>query len=95
MRYAHPVTGFANTLQLLQLELIMPSGPGSSGHRGCGETPYEEDSIARLSNQLVQLFVRVEADRQQRIEEAEAERNGRPAKSPRGAHILQQSCRTS
>ena len=66
----------------------MPTGPGSSGHRGGGESPYEEDAIARLSNQLVQLSARVEADRQQRAEEAEAERNGRPARSPRSANIL-------
>ena len=52
----------------------MPRSPGSSGHRGGGESRYEEDAIARLSNQLVQLSSRVEADRQQRAEEAEAER---------------------
>ena len=52
----------------------MPTGPGSSGHRGGGESPYEEDASARLSNQLVQLSARVEANRQQRAEEAEAER---------------------
>ena len=52
----------------------MPTGPGSSGHRGGGESPYEEDAIARLSNQLVPLSAHVEADRQQRAKEAEAER---------------------
>ena len=52
----------------------MPTGPGSSGHRGGGESPYEEDAIARLSNQLVQLSARVDVDRQQRAKKAEAER---------------------
>ena len=74
VRYAHTATGFVNTLGLLQLYLIMPTGSGSNGHRGGGESPYEEDAIARLSNQLVQLSARVEANRQQRAKEAEAER---------------------
>ena len=52
----------------------MPTGPGSISHRGGGKFPDEEDAIARLSNQLVQLSARVEADRQQRAKEAEAER---------------------
>ena len=46
----------------------MPTDPGTSD-----ESPYEEDAIARLSNQLVQLSTLVEADHQQRAEEAEAE----------------------